>query len=102
MSRTIAEEIDKVRDVITQVTRERQVTDEEAEDARKTIRAICQEASAHGLTTAEVVRAICRPVFEGRSRGCNCPTCRARREQLSLVGVAEGSISDDQPPASVV
>jgi hypothetical protein len=102
MSRTMAEEIDKVRDIIAQITREQQVSDDEAEDARNTIRAICKEASTHGLTTAEVVRAICRPVFEGRSRGCNCPSCRARREQLTLVGVAEGSSSGDQPPTPVV
>jgi hypothetical protein len=43
---------------------------------------ICKEASQHGLTTADVVRAIFRPVLETRTRGCNCPTCRARRAKL--------------------
>ena len=38
----------------------------------------------------------------GRGKGCNCPTCRARRQQLSLVGVAVGGSPDDQPPASVI
>lgn len=102
MSRIEAEEIDKVRHLMIQIAREQQVPDDEAEDARSTIWALCKEASAHGLTTAEVVRAICRPVLESRIRGCNCPTCRARREQLSLVGVAEGISPDDQPPAPVI
>jgi hypothetical protein len=54
------------------------------------------------LTTAEVVRAICRPALEGRSRGCNCPTCLARRAQLALAGVAEAIGPAEQPPAPVV
>jgi hypothetical protein len=63
MTRTIAEDIHKVRDILVQITSEQQVPDDEVEDARNTIRAICEEASAHGLTIAEVVRAICRPVL---------------------------------------
>ena len=64
-------EIDKIRDLIIQVAREQQVPEDAAEGARGTIRTICKEASQHGLTTAEVVRAIFRPVLENRSRGCN-------------------------------
>lgn len=103
MSKMIeAEAIDKVRDLIIQITREQQVPDDDAEGARNTIRTICKEASVHGLTTAEVVRAICRPALEGRGRGCNCPTCRARQERLALAGVLEASGPADQPPAPVV
>ena len=46
--------------------------------AHDTVQTMCQEAARYGLTTADVVRAIFRPVFE-RKRSCNCPTCKARR-----------------------
>ncbi len=49
--------------------------------ARDTVQTMCQEAARYGLTTADVVRAILRPVFE-RKRSCNCPTCRVRRSEV--------------------
>ncbi len=49
--------------------------------ARDTVQTMCQEAARYGLTTADVVRAILRPVFE-RTPNCNCPTCRARRSEV--------------------
>ena len=102
MSRIHAEEIDRVRHLIVQIAREQQVPYDDAEGARNTLRTIYQEASVHGLTIAEVVRAICRPVLEGRGRGCNCPSCHARREQLTLAGIAEASNSGSQPPTALV
>ncbi len=37
---------------------------QDTELARKTMQAICQEASTYGLTTADVIRAILKPVFD--------------------------------------
>ncbi len=82
MSQVETREINKVRDLAVQVSRELQVPDSEAEDARDTIRTICSAASKYGLTTADVVRAIFRPALETRSRGCGCPTCQSRRSRL--------------------
>ena len=48
--------------------------------AHDTVQTMCQEAARYGLTTADVVRAILRPVFE-KKRSCDCPTCKARRSE---------------------
>lgn len=82
MSQLETAEISKVRDLVLQVSRDQSVSDDAAEDARGTIRSICKEASKFGLTTADVVRAVFRPALEDRGLGCNCPTCRSRRERL--------------------
>ena len=49
--------------------------------ARKSFQGMCQEAAEYGLTTADMVRALLRPVFE-ETRGCDCPICKARRDEL--------------------
>ena len=46
--------------------------------ANDTIQTIRQVAAQYGLTEADVVRAILRPALE-KKRGCDCPTCKARR-----------------------
>ena len=48
--------------------------------AHDTVQTMCQEAARYGLTTADVVRAILRPVFE-RKRSCECPGCKSRRSE---------------------
>ena len=86
-----AGDIEAVRDLILQVARDQAVPDDEAEGAREIMRAAWKEAASYGLTTAEVIRAICRPVLESRSRGCNCPTCALRKQRLLLVGQEENA-----------
>ena len=49
--------------------------------ARKSLQTMCQEAAEYGLTTADMVRALLRPVFEAW-RSCDCPICKARRDEL--------------------
>jgi len=49
--------------------------------ARKSLEAMCQEAAEYGLTTADMVKALLRPVFEER-RSCDCLICKARRDEL--------------------
>ncbi len=46
--------------------------------AQDKVREMCCEGSAHGLTEAEVIRAVLIPLFE-KKQGCGCPTCQARR-----------------------
>ena len=94
--------IDRVRELAIQVARDQQVTADDAEGARGTIRSICKEASLHGLTTAEVLRAIFRPVLETRSRGCNCPNCLARKDRQSREEAMEAVGLGNQPPSAVV
>lgn len=74
-------EVSRVRHLVIQVMRGQPIPDAHAEAARRTIRNVCVEASLHGLTTAEVLRAIFKPTMETSSRGCNCPTCQARRNR---------------------
>ena len=61
--------------------------------ARESLQVMCQEAEEYGLTTADVVRALLRPVFEER-RSCDCQLCKARRDEdilklLALPGVTD-------------
>ncbi len=81
MSRLDTAEVTKVRDLVLQVSRDRSISDDAAADARNTFRSICKEASKYGLTTADVVRAVFRPALEGQTVGCNCVTCRSRRDR---------------------
>ena len=80
MSQLETTEVTKVRDLVLQVSRDQSVSDDAAEDARNTFRSICKEASKFGLTTADVVRAVFRPALSDEAFGCNCPTCRFRRD----------------------
>ncbi len=61
--------------------------------ARKSLQVMFQEAEEYGLTTADVVRALLRPVFEER-RSCDCQLCKALRDEdilklLALPGVTD-------------
>ena len=81
MSRLDTAQVTKVRDLVMQVSRDRSISYDAAEDARDTFRSICKEASKFGLTTADVVRAVFRPALEGQAVGCSCLTCRSRRDR---------------------
>ncbi len=49
--------------------------------ASESLQVICREAEVYGLTTADVVGALLRPVFAKRL-SCDCPTCKANRGEL--------------------
>ncbi len=71
-------EISAVRATIKQVVHGQPVPDEVIQLARDTVQSMRQEASGYGFTEADVIRAVLLPSFE-RHRGCECPTCKARR-----------------------
>ncbi len=77
-------EIDQVRAVVTGLMRGEPTSFESVETAREAVQGMYDQAAAHGLTVAEVVRAVLTPVFDGR-RGCDCPTCKTRRRDESLL-----------------
>jgi hypothetical protein len=79
------EEIAELRNVATWVVSGEPVEQEQVQLARGIFRAICQEAGQYGLTIAEVTRAMLTPVFEEK-RGCDCPTCEFRRNELNQEG----------------
>ena len=70
--------VSQVRRILSQYVNGEQVLDGALEAARFTIRSMCSEAAQHGITAAEVIRSVLRPVFERRSL-CDCATCRSRR-----------------------
>ncbi len=76
-------EIAQVRAVVTGLMRGEPTSFEGVETAREAFQGMCEQAAAHGLTVAEVVRAVLSPVFDDR-RGCDCPTCKTRRGEESL------------------
>ncbi len=61
--------------------------------ARESLQFMCQEAAEYGLTKADIVRALLRPVFEAR-RSCDCPICKARRDGDILKLLASPGVTD--------
>ena len=70
--------VSQVRRILSQYVNGEQVGDRALEAARFTMEFMCGEAAQHGISGAEVVRSVLRPVFERRSL-CDCATCRSRR-----------------------
>ncbi len=71
-------EISAVRATIKQLVHGQPVPDEVIQLAHDTVQSMLEEASGYGFTEADVIRAVLLPSFE-RHRGCECPTCKARR-----------------------
>ena len=81
-------EVSDVRDMLAQIVREEPVSQRALEDAQDGFKAMCERASESGLTMAEVVKAVFKPVFEYK-RICECPSCVHRR------AVRAGQVSTD-------
>ena len=71
----------EVRAIAARAVRQWPTPDDLIQAASKSLQVMCQEAEVYGLTTADVVGALFRPVFEER-RNCDCPTCQAHRDEL--------------------
>jgi len=81
MHQTEMMDISEVRRIVKRVVREEPTPLDVVEAARDTVQTMCEEAAQYGLTPADIVKGVLRPVLEvfETKRGCNCPTCRARR-----------------------
>ena len=81
MHQTEMMDISEVRGVAKRVVGEEPTPTDVVQAARETVQTMCREAAQYGLTPADIVKGVFRPVFEAyeKKRGCNCPTCRARR-----------------------
>ncbi len=73
--------VSEVRAIATQLFQENHVPDDVIQAARGTVQTMCLEAAAYGLSAADIVRFVFRPVF-ARRQGCNCPTCKVRSSEL--------------------
>ena len=71
-------DISQVRTTVSHMVRKQPISHDDVQNARRTLQVLCQEAAEYGLTTADVIRAVLRPGLE-KKRGCDCPTCKARR-----------------------
>ncbi len=71
----------EVRAIAARAVRQEPTPNDLNQAASKSLQVMCQEAEVYGLTTADVVSALLRPVFEKRRR-CDCPTCIAHRGEL--------------------
>ena len=74
-------EISEIREILEQVVQEGAVSPETADETREALDSLCYEASKHGLTPADVVRAVLRPLFEPKL-GCDCAACKLRRGEF--------------------
>ena len=81
MHQTEMMDISEVRRIVKRVVGEEPPPLDVVEAARDAVQTMCEEAAQYGLTPADIVKGVLRPVFEAyeKKRGCNCPTCRARR-----------------------
>ena len=78
MMHTRLMEVSDVRDMLAQVVSEEPVSQRALEDAQDAFNAMCEQATESGLTLAEVVKAVFKPVLEYK-RVCECPSCVHRR-----------------------
>ena len=92
-------EFSEVRAVIKQVVHGQPVPDTIIQLARDTFHTMCREATGYGLSDADFIRAVIYPSFE-RKRGCNCPTCKARRIQAEEDQIERWRISQPQQVVS--
>ena len=78
MHQTEMMDISEVRGIVKRVVAEEPTPMDVVQSARKTVQTMCEEAAKYGLTPADIVKSVLQQVFE-KKRVCNCPTCRARR-----------------------
>ena len=71
----------EVRTLVARAVREEPTPNSLIQAAHESLQVMYQEAAVYGLTTADVVGALLRPVFE-KWRGCDCPPCKANRNEL--------------------
>ena len=71
----------EVRAIVARVVRGEPIPEFLSQAARESLQVMCQEAAAYGLTTADLVSTLLRPVFEKR-RSCDCPTCKNHRDEI--------------------
>ncbi len=71
-------DISEVRGIVKRVVGEEPTPMDVVQAARETVQTMCRQAAQYGLTPADIVKGVLHPVFE-KKRVCNCPTCRARR-----------------------
>ncbi len=81
MHQTEMMDISEVRRIVKRVVREEPTPSDVVQAARDSVQTMCRQAAQYGLTPADIVKGVLHPVFEAyeKKRVCNCPTCRARR-----------------------
>jgi hypothetical protein len=84
-------QLSEARAVVAQVVNGQSVSPAAAENARYALLWMRDEAAEYGISSAEAVAALLRPVFQ-RKPTCDCPTCYSRRASESNGAVA-GSAS---------
>lgn len=91
MNRADKRNITEIRDTLNNLVRQKSVSSDTADAARGALHTIFDEASEYGLTSADVIRSVFRPVF-GTTPGCECSTCRSRRAQLDSDSRSEADV----------
>ena len=82
MSKTELMDIHEVREVFAQLVRQERIPDDSVRTARDMFQDMCEKAVACGLTAADVIRAVLRPVFIP-NQVRDCWGCKFRRSDLN-------------------
>ena len=89
------DELSEIRKIAAKLATAEDVPSAITDSARYVLQTMIEEAKEHGITKAEVIRAVLRAAYSPQ-RGCDCFTCKARREasngnhsrDLGRIGVA--------------
>ena len=74
-------EISEVRQTAKLIVNSQDVSISAVETAQDAMDEMMREAADYGITNAEVIADILGPAFGKRARGCDCHSCRYRREE---------------------
>lgn len=82
MQQTESMNVHEIREVVARILRQEPIPDDSMLAARDAFQNMCQKAAGYDLTTADVVRAVLRPMF-APTQGCDCWGCKSRRGELN-------------------
>ncbi len=92
MNRPDKQDVTEIRETLNNLVRQKSVSPNAADAARGALQTIFDEASEFGLTSADVIRSVFRPVF-GTTPGCECATCRSRRARLDSDSLSGANVN---------
>ena len=73
-------EIEDVKGEASLMVKSEDVAEPQAESTRDLLKQMIVEAEEHGISQAEVIRAMLAPIFAPQPKGCDCYSCVARRK----------------------
>lgn len=74
------EQTKEIRNAASRLLKTEDSTHSGLDSARDELRDLIEDAEKHGFSAAEVVKAVLEPVYAPQPKGCDCFSCKQRRE----------------------